>query len=406
MTIAVPAPLLSPRSGRIAPAPVAVLRHRITALRGAGRDIIDMSSGELDFATPDHVVEAAHAAARRGETHYTSADGSPELKDAVRTALARDHGLAFAREEIAICNGSIQALYNALLATLAPTDEVIVPAPYWAPYLDQVRLSDGVPVTVACPQNNGFRLRPDDLSAAITPRSRWLILNNPVNPTGAVYSESDLAALASVLQDHPRISILADGLYEHIVYGGRRAATIAAVVPQLRDRTLTVSGVAKAYAMTGWRIGYAAGPATLIAEIAKIQSLTTSCASSISQAASIAALTGPQDLLRERAVELEGRRDAFVTLINGCKGLSCTAPEGAFYLFASCADLIGRTTPDGMRLATDRDVAAYLLDAAGVAVHPGSYNGLSPYIRMSFGYALPVLAAAGAQIGRACAQLR
>lgn len=257
-----------------------------------------------------------------------------------------------------------------------------------------------------CPQNNGFRLRPEDLAAAITPRTRWLILNNPVNPTGAVYSENDLAALAALLQDHPRISILADGLYEHIVYGGRRAPTFAAVAPQLRDRILTVSGVAKAYAMTGWRIGYAAGPATLIAEIAKIQSLTTSCASSISQAAAIAALTGPQDLLRARVAELEGRRDAVIALINRCEGLSCTAPEGALYLFASCADLIGRTTPDGMRLATDRDVAVYLLDAAGVAVHPGSDNGLSPYIRMSFGYALPVLAAAGAQIGRACTQLR
>ncbi|MBR1221189.1 pyridoxal phosphate-dependent aminotransferase [Bradyrhizobium sp. U87765 SZCCT0131] len=406
MTIALHQPLLSPRSSRIAPAPVAVLRRRITALRAEGRDIIDMSSGELDFATPDHVIAAAHAAALRGETHYTSTDGSPEMKDAVRTALARDHGLSFDREEIAICNGSIQALYNALLATLAPGDEVIVPTPYWAPYLDQVRLADGVPVTVVCPQNNGFRLRPEDLAAAITPRTRWLILNNPVNPTGAVYSEADIAALAAVLRDHPRVGVIADGLYEQIVYDGGHAPTFAAAAPQLRARILTVGGVAKAYAMTGWRIGYVAGDAAVIAEIAKIQSLTTSCASSIGQAAAIAALTGPQDLLRARAAELQARRDTFVDLINRCEGLACTAPDGAFYLFASCAGLIGRTTPDGRRLASDRDVAAWLLDAAGVAVHPGSDNGLSPYIRMSFGYTLPVLAAAGARLAGACAQLR
>ena len=261
-------------------------------------------------------------------------------------------------------------------------------------------------MTVVCPQNNGFRLRPEDLAAAITPRTRWLILNNPVNPTGAVYSEADIAALAAVLRDHPRVGVIADGLYEQIVYDGGHAPTFAAAAPQLRARILTVGGVAKAYAMTGWRIGYVAGDAAVIAEIAKIQSLTTSCASSIGQAAAIAALTGPQDLLRARAAELQARRDTFVDLINRCEGLDCTAPDGAFYLFASCAGLIGRTTPDGRRLASDRDVAAWLLDAAGVAVHPGSDNGLSPYIRMSFGYTLRVLAAAGARLAGACAQLR
>ncbi|MEW6639143.1 MAG: aminotransferase class I/II-fold pyridoxal phosphate-dependent enzyme [Pseudomonadota bacterium] len=383
-----------------------MLRRRTADLRALGRDVIDLSSGDLDFPTPGHVIAAAHAAARRGDTRYTHADGTPELKDAVRAALARHNGLAFAREEIAICNGSIQALYNTLLATLIPGDEVIVPAPYWAPYLDQVRLADGAPVVVPCPQNNGFRLRPEDLSAAITPHTRWLILNNPVNPSGAVYSEDDLAALAAVLQDHPRVSILADGLYEHIVYGGRRAPTFAEVAPHFHARTLTVSGLAKAYAMMGWRIGYAAGPAPLIAEITKIQSLTTSCASSISQAAAVAALSGPQDLLHARAVELETRRDAFAALINRCDGLACEAPEGTFYLFASCAGLIGRHAPDGRRLATDRDVAAYLLDAADIAVLPGSDNGLSPYIRMNFAHPLPVLAGAGMRIARACAQLR
>jgi aspartate aminotransferase len=275
-------PALSPRMNGIQASPASILRRRARELRAAGRDIIDLSSGNLDFATPDHVIAAAHAAALRGETRYVEADGTPELKEAVRAASWRNHQLNYVHDEIIICNGSTQALFNALLATLAPGEEVIIPAPYWAPYLGQVRLSGGVPVVVPCPQNNGFRLRADDLLAAITPQTRWLVINNPVNPSGTLYRREELAEIADVLRRHPQVWVLADGLYEQIVYDGDCAPTLAGVEPALRPRTLTISGLAKCYAMMGWRVGYAAGPAALIREMVKIQSQTTSHPSSIS----------------------------------------------------------------------------------------------------------------------------
>ena len=397
---------ISPRISRIKASPASILRRRARELRAAGRDVIELSSGDLDFATPDHVIAAAHAATLRGETRYTNVDGTPELKDAVRAAFQRRNGLSYERDNIIICSGSTQALYNALLATLAPGDEVIVPAPYWAPYLDQIRLTDGAPVVVPCAQNNGFKLRPEDLRAAITARTRWLILNNPVNPSGAVYSPDELAGIADVLLQHPQVWVLADGLYEHIVYGDDHAPTLAEIEPRLFQRTLTVSGLAKSYAMMGWRIGYAGGPAPLIQDMIKIQSQTTSCASSISQAAAVAALNGPQDLLRERAGVLAQRRDAFVRLLNRCEGLSCPVPEGTFYLFVSCAALIGKRTPGGQRIDTDRDLAAYLLDTVDVAVLPGTDCGLSPYIRASCANSLEIIEEAGRRIARACGELR
>ncbi len=395
----------SPRIGRIQASPASVLRRRARELRAAGRDVIELSAGDLDFATPDHVIAAAHAAALRGDTRYTTVDGTPELKDAVRAAFRRHNGLSYERDNIIICNGSTQALYNALLATLAPGDEVIVPAPYWAPYLDQVRLTDGAPVVLPCAQNNGFKLRPDELRAAITSRTRWLILNNPVNPSGALYSAADLAGIAEVLLQHPQVWVLADGLYEHIVFADH-APTLAEVEPRLLERTLTVSGLAKSYAMMGWRIGYAGGPAPLIQDMIKIQSQTTSCASSISQAAAIAALNGPQDLLRERAVILEQRRDVFVDLLNRCEGLSCPRPDGTFFLLASCAGVIGKRAPGGQIIGSDRDFTSYLLDAVDVVVFPGSDCGLSPYIRVSCANSLDIIAEAGRRIARACAELR
>ena len=401
---AVPAP--SPRMSGIHASPASILRRRARELRAAGRDIIELSSGNLDFATPDHVIAAAHAAALRGETRYTDVDGTPELKQAVRAALLRNHHLTYAQDEIVICNGSTQAIFNALLATLAPGDEVIVPSPYWAPYLDQVRLAGGTPVIVPCSHNNGFRLRPDDLRAAITPRTRWLIINNPVNPSGALYRREELVAIAGVLKQHPDVWILADGLYEQIVFDGDCAPTLAGVEPCLKPRTLTVSGVAKTYAMMGWRVGYAAGPATLIREMIKIQSQTTSCASSISQAAAIAALDGPQDLLRDRALILRGKRDRFVALLNNCAGLACVAPEATFYLMVSCAGVIGRDSPDGRKIETDRDFAAYLLEHADVAVFPGEDFGLSPYIRVSFANPASTIEEAGRRLKRACEALR
>jgi aspartate aminotransferase len=399
-------PALSPRMSAIQPSPASILRRRARELRSAGRDIIEMSSGNLDFATPDHVIAAAHAAALRGETRYTDVDGTPELKQAVRAALLRNHRLSYASDEIVITNGSTQALFNALLATLAPGDEVIVPAPYWAPYLDQVRLIGGTPVVASCSQNNGFRLRPEDLEAAITPRTRWLIVNNPVNPSGTVYRRDDLADIAAVLSRHPDVWIMADGLYEQIVFDADCAPTLAEIEPRLKPRTLTVSGIAKTYAMMGWRIGYAAGPAALIREMIKIQSQTTSCASSISQAAAIAALDGPQDLLRQRIAILRDKRDRFVALVNECAGLGCAAPEGTFYLLVSCAGVIGKHAPDGMEISTDRDFAAYLLQSADLAVFPGEDCGVSPAIRVSFANPTDLIEEAGRRLRRACEALR
>ncbi|MEO6840538.1 MAG: aminotransferase class I/II-fold pyridoxal phosphate-dependent enzyme [Bradyrhizobium sp.] len=399
------APVFSPAVSGIQPSPASILRRRARELRAAGREIIELSSGNLDFPTPDHVIAAAHEAALRGETRYTDVDGTPELKQAVRAALLRNHRLSYVQDEIIICNGSTQALFNALLATLTPGDEVIVPAPYWAPYLDQVRLLGGTPVVVPCPQNNGFKLRAEDLQAAITPRTRWLIINNPVNPSGTLYRREDLVEIAAVLRRHPDIWIMADGLYEHIVFTTDCAVTLAEIAPDLKPRTLTVSGIAKTYAMMGWRIGYAAGPSALIREMIKIQSQTTSCASSISQAAAIAALDGPQDLLWERISILRDRRDRFTALVNDCPGLSCAAPEATFYLLVSCAGVLGKHSPDGTAISNDRDFASYLLQSADLAVFPGEDCGLSPAIRVSFANSHAVIEEAGRRLKVACEAL-
>ncbi|WP_245314126.1 pyridoxal phosphate-dependent aminotransferase [Bradyrhizobium elkanii] len=399
-------PSLSPRMSGIKASPASVLRRRARELRAAGRDIIELSSGNLDFPTPDHVIAAAHQAALRGETRYTDVDGTPELKRAVRAALLRDHHLDYGLDEIVITNGSTQALFNALLTTLAPDDEVIIPAPYWVPYLDQVRLAGAAPVVVPCAQNNGFKLRAEDLQAAISARTRWIIVNNPVNPSGALYSREDLSEIAAVLVRHPDIWVLADGLYEHIVFHGAPAPTLAEIEPRLKPRTLTVSGLAKSYAMMGWRIGYAAGPSTLIREMITIQSQTTSGASSISQAAAVAALDGAQDVLLERAAILRAKRDRFAELVNECAGLSCTPPEGTFYLLVACAGVIGKRAPDGRVIRTDRDFSAYLLEAADVVVFAGEDLGLSPYIRVSFANPSATIEEAARRLKRACAALQ
>ena len=399
-------PILSPRMSGIKASPASVLRRRARELRANGRDIIELSSGNLDFPTPAHVIAAAHDAALRGETRYTDVDGTPKLKRAVQAALLRDHRLDYRLDEIVITNGSTQALFNALLATLAPSDEVIIPAPYWAPYLDQVRLAGGAPVVVPCAQNNGFKLRAEDLQAAISPRTRWVVLNNPVNPSGALYSREDLSEIASVLLRHPDIWVLADGLYEHITFDGLPAPTLAEIEPCLKPRTLTVSGLAKSYAMMGWRIGYACGPSALIREMITIQSQTTSGASSISQAAAVAALNNAQDVLAERAAILRARRDRFADLVNGCAGLSCTPPEGTFYLLVSCAGVIGKRTPDGKVIEIDRDFSAYLLENADLVVFPGEDLGLSPYIRVSFANPSATIEEAATRLKRACEALQ
>jgi aspartate aminotransferase len=395
----------APRMSRIKLSPASMLRSQAQALRAAGRDVIALSSGDLDFPTPDHVVAAAHAAALQGDTKYSTIDGTATLKEAVRLKFRRDNDLDYAADEVVIANGSTQIIFNAFFATIDAGDEVVVPRPSWEPYLDQVRLAGGEPVLVRCGQNNAFKLQPEDLEAAITPRTRWVVINSPNNPTGAVYTRAELGALADVLLRHPSVLILADDLYEHIVFEGLRAETIAAVEPQLKSRTLTVNGVAKAYAMMGWHIGYGAGPSMLIREMVKIQSQTTSAASSIGQAAAVAALIGPQDLLAERAATLAERRDELVARLNRCPGLSCSPPAGTFYLFVSCAGLIGKCTPGGSVIETDRDVATYLLGAADVAVVAGEDCGLSPYFRGSFALPAERLAEAAVRIERACTAL-
>src|SRR5262245_10222500 len=386
--------------------PAATFRRRTGELRAAGRDVIVLSSGDLDFPTPPHVVAAAHAAALRGDTRYTNADGSPEPKDAIRAKFKRENGLDYDRDEVIACSGSVQAMFHAFMATLEPGDEVIVPVPYWPSYPAQVLLAGGVPVTVQCPQNNAFKLAPEALEASITERTRSLVINNPTNPSGALYSPAELAAIAAVLLHHPRVSVVTDDLYEHMIFDDGEFATIAAVEPRLRDRVLVVNGVSKAYAMMGWRLGYAAGPRALVAAMTRIQSHTSSCPSAISQAAALAALAGPQGLLRERALALARRRDMMVELLNRAAGLSCRPSQGTFYLLASCAGVLGTLTPEGKPIDCAGDFAAYLLESENVAVLPAEDCGVSAYVRASFAVAPERLREAGLRIIRACAALR
>ena len=386
--------------------PAAAFRRKLNDLRSKGQTVIDLTAGDLDFPSPPHAVEAAVRAAREGDTRYTNVDGTPELKDAVQEHFRRQNGLDFDRSEIIVTTGSSQAIANAFAVTLQQGDEVIIPNPSWATYAGQAALAGGSPVFVSCAQNNGFKLRAADLAGAITERTRWIVINNPVNPTGALYTGAELAELCAVLRRHPHVRVLADNLYEHLVFEGRKAVTPLEVAPDLRDRTVTISGVAKSYSMMGWRIGYAAGPAGLIAEMTKVQYLTTSCPSSISQAAAAAALLGPQDLLAERADVLRAKRDLLVDLVNGAAGLACVAPEGTFYLCVSCAGAIGRQRAEGGIIGTGGDVSDYFLEAAGVAVLPGEAYGMPGYIRATFAVPTEDIQRAGRLIGDACQALR
>lgn len=386
--------------------PVGAVRKRLVALRAAGREVIDLTAGDLDLPTPQHVVEAAIAALHAGETHYTPVGGTAAMKDAVRTHFLRQNGLEFGPEEIIVCNGSSQAIAQALSAGLVDGGDVLIPDPSWQTYAGQVLLAGGVPVSIRCAQNRGFRLSPAELQAAITPRTRWLIVNSPVNPTGAVYTQDELAALGQVLLGHPGVWVLADNLYEHNVFDGRRAVTLLQAEPRLRDRTVTVSGVAKGYAMTGWRIGWAAAPRGLVEDMERIQFITTSCPSSISQAAAIAALTGPQEIVGEYARILERRRDLVVRLVRGCPGLSCTPPKGTFYLCVSIAALIGKRTPAGALIEDGEDLAAWLLESHGLACLPGEAYGMPAHIRLAFAAPDEVLVRAAGLLRDACAVLQ
>ena len=398
--------LLAQRLDRIKPSPTIAVTEKARQLKAAGRQIISLSTGEPDFDTPDNIKAAAAKAMAAGDTKYTAVDGTPALKAAICAKFVRENGLTYTPEQVSVGTGGKQVLYNALMATLNPGDEVIIPAPYWVSYPDMVLLAEGVPVAVACPAAKGFKLQPADLEAAITPRTKWIILNSPSNPTGAAYSHAELKALTDVLLRHPHVYVMTDDMYEHILYDGFKFATPAQVEPGLYDRTLTVNGVSKAYAMTGWRIGYAAGPKALIKAMGVIQSQSTSNPSSISQAAAVEALNGPQDFIAERAHAFQERRDLVVSMLNQASGITCHRPEGAFYVYPSCEGLIGKRMPDGKVIETDEDFVTYLLESEGVAVVQGSAFGLAPFFRISYATSNELLEDACSRIQRACAALR
>lgn len=380
--------------------------QRARELAAAGRNIIALSNGEPDFEAPDNVKEAATKAIARGAGKYTDVDGTPELKEAVCVKFRRDNGLEYRPEQISVGTGAKQVMFNAFTATVASGDEVIIPAPYWVSYPDMVSLAEGVPVVVPCPQEEGFKLRPEKLEAAITPRTKWVVLNSPCNPSGAVYGYDELKALTDVLLRHPHVWVMTDDIYEHLIYDNKKFFTAAQVEPALYDRTLTVNGMSKGYAMTGWRIGFGAGPRLLIRTMAKLQSQVTANPCSISQIASIEALLGPQDFMHERLASFTRRRDLVVRMLNEAKGLRCSVPEGAFYVYPSCAGAIGKRTPKGKVIGTDHDFSMYLLEDHDVAVVQGDAYGLSPFFRISFAIAVDRLEEACERIQRACAALQ
>jgi len=375
---------LSDSLARMKPSATIAVSQKARELKAEGRDVIALSAGEPDFDTPDHIKAAAIEAIKSGKTKYTAVDGIPELKDAVIAKFKRDSGLDYKRDQIIVAPGGKAIIFNALMATINPGDEVIVPAPYWVSYPDIVAFAGGTPVFIECTAANDFLLDPADLAAAITPKTKWLILNSPSNPSGAAYTKEHLQALGAVLDKHPQIHVLTDDIYEYLVYDGFKFATIAEACPSLYDRTLTMSGASKAFAMTGWRIGFAGGPAHLVKAMTNIQSQSTSNPCSISQWATVAALNGPQDYLKEWVKSFQSRRDLVVGMLNQTKGLTCDTPKGAFYVYPNCEGCLGKTTPDGKKIETEGDFVTELLAAEGVATVPGEAFGLSPHFRISY----------------------
>ncbi|MBW6524319.1 pyridoxal phosphate-dependent aminotransferase [Sphingomonas sp. RHCKR47] len=391
---------------RISPSPTLAITSRVMELKRAGVDVIGLGAGEPDFDTPEFVKEAAIQAIRDGRTKYTNVDGTPELKDAIVAKFARDNNLTYTPQQISVNVGGKHTLFNALVATVEAGDEVIVPAPYWVSYPDVVQFAGGTPVIVPAGAEYGYKLTPEMLERAITPRTKWVILNSPSNPTGAAYTVDELKALGAVLERYPHVWVFADDMYEHIVYDDFRFATIAEVCPSLYERTLTVNGCSKAYAMTGWRIGFAGGAPWLIKAMAKLQSQSTSNPCSIAQAAAVAALSGDQSFLAERARAFQVRRDLVVDMLNQAEGITCPTPEGAFYVYPSVAGVIGKTTPKGLRIESDSDFVSYLLDDARVAAVQGVAFGLSPAMRISYATSEDLLREACTRIQQACAALR
>ena len=391
---------------RIKPSATIAVTDKARALKAAGRDVIGLGAGEPDFDTPDNIKEAAVAAIRRGETKYTAVDGIPQLKEAICRKFKRENGLDYKPSQIIVGTGGKQVLYNAFMATMNPGDEVIIPAPYWVSYPDMVLLAGGEPVEVKTTVESGYKLDAATLEKAITPKTKWLLLNSPSNPTGAAYTRTELKALTDVLLRHPHVWVMTDDMYEHLVYDDFEYFTPAQVEPKLYERTLTINGVSKAYCMTGWRIGYAGGPEPLIKAMAMIQSQSTSNPTAVSQWASVEALDGPQDFIPKHNKIFKERRDLVVSMLNQAKGLKCPKPEGAFYVYPSCADAMGKTAPSGKTLATDEDFVTELLQAEGVAVVHGSAFGLGPAFRISYATKTEDLEEACRRIQRFCGNLK
>ena len=397
--------ILASRLNRIQPSPTIAMSIKARELKAEGKDIIELAAGEPDFPTPSHIIKAAEDAMSRGETKYTDPDGTPALKQAVCDKFKRDNNLEYITSQVTIGTGGKQVLYNALMATLNEGDEVIIPAPYWVSYPDMVLLAEGTPKIVECPLDKNFILQPEDLERAITPKTKWIILNSPSNPTGSGYTWDDMKKITDVLVRYPSIWVMTDDMYEHLVYDDFKFCTPAEVEPELYSRTLTVNGMSKAFCMTGWRIGYAAGPENLITAIRKIQSQSTSNPSSISQAASVAALNGPMDFLSKNNEVFKQRRDLVCSMLNQASGITCPTPDGAFYVYPSCAGLIGKKTPDGKVLKSDEDVVKYFLETEGIAAVHGAAFGLSPHFRISYATSTEALEDACQRIQRACTAL-
>ncbi len=393
------------RLSLIKPSPTIAVTQKARDLKAAGKDVIGLGAGEPDFDTPAHIIEAAKKALDDGMTRYTPVNGIPELREAIAAKFKRDNGLEYSIDEITVGCGGKQIIFNAFMATLDPGDEVIIPAPYWVSYPDIALLFGGKPVFVDCPAEKGFRMTPEDLDAAITPKTKWLILNSPSNPSGAAYTRDDLKGLTDVLMKHPHVWVMTDDIYEHVIYDDFEFFTVAQVEPGLWDRTLTLNGMSKAYCMTGWRVGFAAGPKELIKPITMVQSQSTTHTAAVSQAASVEALNGPQDFIAANNKIFQERRDLVVSMLNQAQGLSCPTPEGAFYVYPSCAGTIGKKTPDGATIETDEDFVTYILESEGVAAVQGTAFGLSPHFRVSYATATDLLEDACQRIQRACAAL-
>ncbi len=398
-------PFIADRLATIKPSPTLAVVKRVSELKAQGRDVIGLGAGEPDFDTPEWIKDAAVAAMKKGQTKYTPVEGTMDLRKAIVEKYKRENDLTYTPDQIIVSTGGKQVLFNAFMATVNPGDEVIVPAPYWVSYVDMVELAGGKAVIIPCTADANYKLTPAQLQSAITPKTKWLILNSPSNPTGAAYTETELRALADVLVGNPHVYIMADDIYEHLVYDGFKFKTIAQVEPKLYDRTLTCNGVSKAYSMTGWRIGYAGGPKELIKAMGAIQGHSTSNASSISQAAALGALTGDQTFLNGWRETYKARRDLVFGLINKCPGLSCPLPEGAFYLYVDCSACIGKYTSGGVKIENDEQFVTQLLETEGVAAVHGAAFGLSPAFRISYATSTEALTEACTRINRFCASL-